>query len=85
MVDAVGCETAKKNKNNPCKICRGYFFVVYLSYQIKTTMEQLLIEAFRRDVQKEFNKTLPKHLEGFVRLKIVNEEPNFEPIVFSKN
>jgi len=48
-------------------------------------MEKILIEALRRDVQKEFNKTLPKHLEGFVRLKIVNEEPNFEPIVFSKN
>jgi hypothetical protein len=52
-------------------------------------MEQLLIEAARRDIQMMLNETTPNHVEVLVAVKKINieglEMPFFNPMEFCKN
>jgi hypothetical protein len=52
-------------------------------------MEQLLIEAARRDIQTILNAIAPSHIEVLVSAKKINieglEMPFFNPMEFCKN
>ena len=52
-------------------------------------MEQLLIEAARRDIQMMLNETTPSHIEVLVSMRKINieglEMPFFNPMEICKN